>query len=97
MAEDSAADAQDFEAHKETYEGFVSVSIALTLACFFVLVCLVINAFSNAGAIVNLPVSLIGMFVGFVCLAVEVKAKSNFLASTVFLILYGLLAVFMVT
>ncbi|MGI9481156.1 MAG: aa3-type cytochrome c oxidase subunit IV [Hyphomicrobiales bacterium] len=96
MAENSAAQSQDMEAHNETYEGFVSFGIATVLACFFVLVCLVINAFSNSGALVNLPVSLIGMFAGFVFLAVEVKAKSSFLASTVLLILYAILAVFMV-
>ena len=97
MANDSAVDNQDFEDHKETYEGFIAGAISLSSACFFILVCLIINGFSDAGAAVNLPVSLIGMFLGFIVLAVEVKAKSKFYASTILLVLYGILAVFMIT
>ncbi|MGI9372445.1 MAG: hypothetical protein ACR2OJ_08110 [Hyphomicrobiales bacterium] len=96
MADDSTSNAQDFEDHKETYEGFIAGCISISLACFFILVCLVINGFSGAGAVINLAVSLFGLVLGLVFLAVEVKAGSSFMASTVLLVLYGILAVFMV-
>ena len=96
MTEDSVSEVHDFEEHKETYEGFIAGSIAVSLACFFVLVCLVINGFSGAGAVVNLTVSMLGLILGLIFLAVEVKAKSKFTASAVLLVLYALVAIFMV-
>ncbi len=96
MAENSAAETQDYQDHKQTYDGFIAGAISLSLACFFILVCLVLNGFSDAGAAINLPVSMFFMFLGFIFLAVEVKAGSNFLASTALLVVYGLITVFMI-
>jgi len=97
MSNDSAIDTHDLEDHKETYAGFVAVTVSVSMACFFILVCLIINGFSDAGAAINLPVSLIGMFLGFIFLAVEVKAGSKFYASGALFVLYGIIAVFMIT
>ena len=96
MSEESTSNAYDFEDHKETYEGFIAGCISVSLACFFILVCLVINGFSGSGAIINLSVSLIGLVLGLIFLAVEVKAGSSFMASTVLLVFYAIVAVFMV-
>jgi hypothetical protein len=97
MTDNSAANAKDFEDHKQTYKSFIAGAISLSLACFFILVCMVLNGFSDAGAAINLPVSLFFMFLGFVFLAVEVKAGSNFLASTALLAVYALITIFMIT
>jgi ethanolamine transporter EutH len=98
MTDNSAANAKDFEDHKQTYKSFIAGAISLSLACFFILVCMVLNGFSDAGSAINLPVSLFFMFLGFVFLAVEVvKAGSNFLASTALLAVYALITIFMIT
>ena len=50
MADHSAhggASSHSFDAHKATYEGFLTGAVALTLVCFYVLVALVVFRFGG--------------------------------------------------
>ena len=96
MAENSEV-VQNYEDHKATYEGFISGSIALCLGTFFILVTLVICGLANTHYITNLLVGFGGMILGFLFIGVEAKAGSNYLTSTILLVVFGLVAVFMIT
>ncbi len=96
MAE-SSSEVQSYEDHKATYDGFISGCISITLGSFFILVALVVCGFSTAHYVVNLIVGLGGMFLGFIFLAVEAKAGSNYLTSLILWIVFAVIAVFMVT
>ncbi len=96
MAE-SGSEVQSYDDHKSTYDGFISGCISIALGTFFILVALVICGFSTAHYVVNLAVGLGGMFIGFVFLAVETKAGSNYLTSLILWIAFAVVAVFMVT
>ena len=60
-------------------------------------VALVICGLANTHYITNLVVAFGGMALGFLFLGVEAKAKSNYLTSLILLIVFGLIAVFMIT
>ena len=94
---DNGTEVQSYEDHKATYEGFISGSIALTIATFFILVALVICGLANTHYITNLIVGVGGMFLGFAVIAVEAKAGSNYLTSLICWIVFAIIAIFMVT
>ena len=96
MAENNA-EVQNYDDHKATYEGFISGCIATTLGTFFILVALVICGLANTHYITNLIVGLGGMTLGFLFVGVEAKAGSNYLTSLILLIVFGLIALFMIT
>ncbi|MEM7425988.1 MAG: hypothetical protein AAF441_07825 [Pseudomonadota bacterium] len=93
---DSSSEVQSYDDHKSTYDGFISGCIATVLGTFFILVALMICGFSTAHYVVNLIVGVGGMTIGFVFLAVEAKAGSNYLTSLILWIVFSVLAIFMV-
>ena len=94
---DNVSEVQNYDDHKATYEGFISGSIALVVACMFILTCLVICGLANTHYITNLIVGVGGMFLGMAIIAVEAKAGSNYLTSLICWIVFALIAIFMVT
>jgi hypothetical protein len=64
----------DFEAHAETYRGFIRGSIALVLACVFVLVGLLSIGF---GSILPLFLGFVGMIAGFIAIAIDLRTGTR--------------------
>jgi hypothetical protein len=79
----------DFEPHAETWHGFIRGSIAVILACVYVLVGLVSIGF---GAILPLFLGFVGMIVGFIAIAIDLRTGSRaWGASLGFLAVYVLI------
>jgi hypothetical protein len=64
----------DYEPHAETYHGFIRGSIALVLACVFVLVGLLSIGF---GSVLPLFLGFVGMIVGFIAIAIDLRTGSR--------------------
>jgi hypothetical protein len=64
----------DIEPHAETYRSFVRGSIALVLACVFVLVGLLSIGF---GSVLPLFLGFVGMIVGFIAIAIDLRTGSR--------------------
>jgi hypothetical protein len=89
MAEHSSDNhSQDMEAHRSTYGGFVTGSIALSLICAFVLVSLV--SFRFAGTL-NVFMGFAGLIVGIVAVLIDVRTGGKWLLSLGALVLFGLI------
>ena len=76
------------DAHRATYEGFLSGSVALALVCFYVLVALVTFRFMDNP--LNLIVGFGGIVIGCIATLIGLKAGKNWLIPGVVLVLYGL-------
>ena len=85
----SGSHSGNFEAHRATYSGFITGSLALTILCFYTLVALV--AFRFAGSF-GVFLGFAGLIVGVIAVLVDVKTggKRWFLSGGA-LVLFGLL------
>ena len=89
MAEHSSDNhSQDMEAHRSTYRGFVTGSIALSLICAFVLVSLVSFRFAET---LNVFMGFAGLIVGIVAVLIDVRTGGRWLLSLGALVLFGLI------
>ena len=77
----------NFQAHRETYEGFIKGSVVLSLLCFFTLVALV-----NVGFGKSWPVfwAFAGIIIGTIIVLVDLKAGAKWYLSAAALIAYAL-------
>ncbi|MCA0433432.1 MAG: hypothetical protein LCH46_09220 [Proteobacteria bacterium] len=76
-----------FEDHKETYEGFLTGSIALGIICGYVLVALVAFAFMDY---LNVLTGFAGLIVGVIATLIDVRAGGRWYLSGGLLVLFGL-------
>lgn len=73
--------------HKETYEGFLTGSVALGLICGFVLVALVAFRFMD---FLNVLTGFGGLILGIVATLIDARAGGKWYLSGGLLVLYGL-------
>jgi len=76
-----------FQDHKETYEGFLTGSIALGIICGYVLVALVAFAFMDY---LNVLTGFAGLIVGVIATLIDVRAGGRWYLSGGLLVLFGL-------
>ena len=76
-----------FQDHKETYEGFLKGSIALSMICFFVLVALVAFRFMDNW---NVFVGFAGLILGILAVLIDLRAGGKWFLSGGLLVLFGL-------
>jgi hypothetical protein len=76
-----------FEDHKDTYEGFLTGSVALSIVCGFVLVALVAFRFMDS---LNVLTGFGGIILGVLATLIDVRAGGRWLLSGGLLVLYGL-------
>lgn len=73
--------------HKETYEGFLTGSVALGLICGFILVALVAFRFMD---FLNVFTGFAGLIVGTLATLIDVRAGGKWYLSGGLLVLFGL-------
>ena len=76
------------DAHKATYEGFLQLSTAGSLICFYVLIALVTFRFMDNP--LNVLVGFGGIIVGIIASLIGLRMGGKWLLPTIFLVLYGL-------
>lgn len=76
-----------FADHKETYEGFVTGSVALSMICAFVVVALCAFRFMDSW---NMFVGFAGLVLGIIAVLIDVRASGKWYVSGALLVLYGL-------
>jgi hypothetical protein len=88
MAEHSPSHTpRGFEDHKDSYEGFLTGTIALALICGFVLVALVAFRFMDN---LNVLTGFGGIILGALATLIDVRAGGRWYLSGGLLILFGL-------
>ena len=80
---------QDMEAHRNTYEGFIKGSIALSLICGFVLVALVDFRFAHS---LNVFTGFGGLILGIIAVFIDARRGSTWFLSLGLLVLFGLVS-----
>jgi hypothetical protein len=73
--------------HKDTYEGFLKGSVALSMVCLFVLVALVAFRFMSNW---NVLTGFAGIIAGIVAVIIDVRAGGKWYVSGVLLVLFGI-------
>jgi hypothetical protein len=73
--------------HKDTYEGFLTGSIALSMVCLFVLVALVAFRFMPNW---NVFTGFAGLIAGIIAVIIDVRTGRNWYVSGVLLVLFGI-------
>lgn len=76
-----------FQDHKETYETFLTGSIALGIICGYVLVSLVAFGFMDH---LNVLTGFAGLIVGIITTLIDVRAGGRWFLSGGLLVLFGL-------
>jgi hypothetical protein len=76
-----------FEDHKDTYAGFITGSVALTMICLFILVALV--AFRFMGSL-NVVTGFGGIILGVVAVLIDTRSGGKWYVSGALLVLYGI-------
>ncbi len=76
-----------FQDHKETYEGFLTGSVALGMICGFILVALVAFRFMD---FLNVFTGFAGIIVGTLATLIDARAGGKWYLSGGLLVLYGL-------
>jgi hypothetical protein len=76
-----------FQDHKETYEGFLTGSVALSIICGFVLVALCAFRFMDS---LNVFTGFAGIIIGLIATLIDVRTGGKWTLSGVLLVLYGL-------
>jgi hypothetical protein len=76
-----------FEDHKDTYDGFIKGSIALSLVCLYVLVALVAFRFMDNW---NVLVGFAGLIAGIIATLIDLRASGKWYLSGGLLVLFGL-------
>lgn len=89
MAEHSSGNhSQDMEAHRNTYDGFIKGSVALSIICGFVLVALCSFAFAHT---LNVFTGFAGLIVGTVAVLIDARTGGKWYLSVGLLVLFGLI------
>lgn len=89
MAEHSSGNhSQDLEAHRNTYDGFIKGSVALSIICGFVLVALCSFAFAHT---LNVFTGFAGLIVGTVAVLIDARTGGKWYLSVGLLVLFGLI------
>lgn len=76
-----------FQDHKETYEGFLTGSVALSLICGFILVSLVAFRFMDY---LNVLTGFGGLILGLIATLIDVRSGGKWYLSGGLLVLFGL-------
>lgn len=76
-----------FQDHKETYEGFLTGSVALAIICGYVLVALVAFGFMDS---LNVLTGFVGLIVGIIATLIDARAGGKWFLSGGLLVLFGL-------
>ena len=76
-----------FQDHKETYEGFLTGSVALTMVCLFILVALCAFRFMDNW---NVFTGFAGIILGIVATLIDVRSGGKWYVSGALLALFGL-------
>jgi hypothetical protein len=76
-----------FQDHKDTYEGFVKGSVALTIICLFTLVALI--AFRFMGSF-NVFTGFAGLSLGIIAVLIDLRTSGKWYVSGVLLVLFGI-------
>ena len=76
-----------FQDHKETYEGFLTGSVALSIICGFILVSLVAFRFMDY---LNVLTGFGGLILGLLATLIDVRSGGKWYLSGGFLVLFGL-------
>jgi hypothetical protein len=88
MAEDGNV-VHEYEPHAQSYDGFIKLTVATTLAVLFVLVGLLAVGFAQSFSVL---VGVVGIVVGLATVTITLMTGgNNWLPATVLLILYFLL------
>lgn len=74
--------------HKDTYEGFLTGSVALALICGYVLVALVAFRFMDY---LNVLTGFAGLIVGIIATLIDARSGGKWYLSGGLLVLFGLL------
>jgi Bacterial aa3 type cytochrome c oxidase subunit IV len=80
---------QDMEAHRNTYEGFIKGSIALSIICGFVLVALVDFRFAHT---LNVFTGFGGLILGIIAVFIDARRGNRWFLSLGLLVLFGLIS-----
>jgi hypothetical protein len=75
-----------FQDHKETYEGFLKGSMAVTIICGFILVALCAFAFM---ASLNVVTGFAGIVIGLIAVLVDLRTGAKWYVSGALLVLFG--------
>lgn len=84
----SGSHSHGFDEHRSTYKGFITGSVALTLACLFILVALVAFRFVNSG---NLLLGFGGLILGLIAVLIDARSGGKWYLSGGLLAIYGLI------
>jgi hypothetical protein len=76
-----------FQDHKETYEGFLTGSVALSIICGFILVSLVAFRFMDY---LNVLTGFGGLILGLLATLIDVRSGGKWYLSGGLLVLFGL-------
>lgn len=76
-----------FQDHKETYQGFLTGSVALTMVCMFVLVALCAFRFMGNW---NVFTGFAGIILGIIATLIDVRSGGKWYVSGGLLVLFGL-------
>lgn len=76
-----------FEDHKDSYEGFITGSVALSMLCGFVLVALCAFRFMDS---LNVLTGFGGLILGILATLIDVRAGGRWYLSGGLLVLFGL-------
>lgn len=72
--------------HKETYEGFLKGSVALTMVCLFILVALCAFRFMDNW---NVFTGFAGLIIGIIATLIDVRSGGKWYVSGALLVLFG--------
>jgi hypothetical protein len=76
-----------FQDHKESYEGFLTGSVAVSIICGFILVALCAFRFMDS---LNVFTGFAGIIIGLIATLIDVRTGGKWTLSGVLLVLYGL-------
>jgi Bacterial aa3 type cytochrome c oxidase subunit IV len=76
-----------FQDHKETYDGFLKGSVALSIVCLFVLVALVAFRFMPS---LNVFTGFAGIIAGIIAVLIDLRTGAKWYLSGGLLVLFGL-------
>jgi hypothetical protein len=76
-----------FQDHKETYEGFLTGSVALTMMCLFIVVALVAFRFMDNW---NVFTGFAGIILGLIATLIDVRSGKKWYISGALLVLFGI-------
>lgn len=76
-----------FQDHKDSYNGFLNGSIALSMVCLFILVALCAFRFMDS---LNVLTGFAGIILGILAVLIDLRSGGKWYVSGALLVLYGL-------